>query len=49
MNSPATAGLDDGGAAARVTGAGRAAGGARIPELPPPATALPLPNGLKRN
>jgi len=30
-----------------ATGAGRVAGGARIPELAPPP-AFPLPNGLKR-
>lgn len=47
MNSLATAGLDGGGAA-RTTGAGRAAGGARIPELPPAVDFPPaLPNGLK--
>ena len=42
------AGLVVGGGAARVTGtgAGRAAGGARMPELAPPG--LPLPNGLQR-
>ena len=37
------------GGAARIAGiaTGRAAGGARIPELAPPG--LPLPNGLERN
>jgi hypothetical protein len=40
-----TAGLVGGGAArVAATGAGRVAGGARIPELAP----FPLPNGLKR-
>jgi hypothetical protein len=43
-----TGGLVVGGGAARVvaTGTGRGAGGARIPELPPPV--FPLPNGLKK-
>lgn len=42
------AGLVVGGGGARTTGtgAGRAAGGARMPELAPPG--FPLPNGLEK-
>ena len=36
-----------GGARTTGTGVGRAAGGARMPELTPPG--FPLPNGLEKN